>query len=480
MKPIFLLIIVTLVTIACQSNIEQENQTKEGDHPGLATYQSHCASCHGIDLAGNSATALIKKDWLYGRGTHLMRRNVKYGIQDGEMPAFEHILDDDAIKNVVDFVLAAQTEKPTIERAIPPEVATKDYQLTVEEVDANGVLVPWAIEFVNEDRALISERGGDLHWLIDGKLDTTKIEGLPIPHTGSSTGGFMDIALDPNYAQNGWVYLAFSHTDEDPKSKEANALTKIVRGQIRDHQWHSEETLFEAPDSLRVVKGNRWGCRLLFDDAGFLYFTIGDMAQAMDSQDLGKATGKVFRIHPDGSIPADNPFVDNPEALPAIFTIGNRNTQGLAIHPITKEIWSTDHGPMGGDELNILHKGANYGWPIITYGRDYSGDTVSVLTHQEGMEQPVIQWSPSIAACAATFVTSPLFPDWQNHLLVGALAFEELRLLRIENDQVVDQELILKNRGRVREVKFSPDGVLYVLLNKPDKIIKIIPKQVIG
>ena len=273
--------------------------------------------------------------------------------------------------------------------------------------------------------------------------------------------------------------MAYSFTNGDPKDKEAPALTKIVRGKIRDYQWQNQQTLFEVPDSLMPVNGNRWGCRFLFDQHKNLLFTIGDMAQDMDSQDLTKATGKTFRIKRDGSIPQDNPFVEDPKALPAIYTIGNRNTQGLAMHPLTGTIWSTDHGPMGGDELNILKKGRNYGWPMITYGRDYSGAIVSEHTHKPGMEQPVIQWTPSIAVCAAEFCTSPLFPKWENQLLVGALAFEELRLLRInEQEEVVDQEILLKNLGRVREMKFSPGGELYVLLNNPDKILKIRPGSI--
>lgn len=178
-----------------------------------------------------------------------------------------------------------------------------------------------------------------------------------------------------------------------------------------------------------------------------------------------------------GSIPKDNPFVHTPGAIPAIFTYGNRNVEGIAQHPVTGDIWATEHGPRGGDELNILKKGANYGWPVITYGIDYSGNIVSEKTAQKGMEQPVVQWTPSIAPCPAEFCTSPLFPKWKNSLLVGALAFEELRRLVIVNKKVTKQEMIMKGYGRVRDIKFSPDGALYVVLNKPDIILRITPIQ---
>jgi glucose/arabinose dehydrogenase len=225
-----------------------------------------------------------------------------------------------------------------------------------------------------------------------------------------------------------------------------------------------------------VVNGDRWGCRFLFDKKGYLYFTIGDMGKAMDSQDVSRATGKVFRIYPDGSIPEDNPFIKVPHALPAIFTIGNRNVQGLAQHPLTGEIWATEHGPRGGDELNILRKGANYGWPLITYGVNYDGKIISNKDRQEGMEQPVIQWTPSIAVCPAEFCISPLFPKWKNNLMVGALAYEQLERLIIEKDQVVGKEMIIKGFGRVRDIKISPEGALYVVLNKPDMILRITPE----
>lgn len=215
----------------------------------------------------------------------------------------------------------------------------------------------------------------------------------------------------------------------------------------------------------------------MFDKEGYLYFTIGDMARAMDSQNLGKPTGKIFRIHSDGSIPKDNPFVKKKGALPAIYTIGNRNAQGIAQHPVTGEIWATEHGPMGGDELNILKKGMNYGWPLITYGIDYSGKIVSDQTQGKDMEQPVVQWTPSTAVCPAEFSTSNLLSKWKNNLFVGSLAFEEIRRLVIENNKVTEQEMILKGVGRVRDLKMGPDGALYVLLNGPDMILRISPEK---
>ncbi len=442
---------------------------------GEEVYKTYCAGCHGANMEGNLAESLIKSEWTYGASRNLIFRNIKFGIPNTEMVAWESFLSDNAINKVVDYVIESQEIPPHKERIIPGEIETKDYQIKVEVLVEEGIKAPWAIEFVNKNTALITEKHGGLKWMKNGVLDTQRIAGLPVPYTKSSTAGLMDIALDPHYKQNGWIYLAFSHTDEEIDERGSLSMTKVIRGRIHGYQWLDEETLFEADESLRVEKGNRWGCRLLFDKEGKLYFSIGDMGRADDSQDLTKVTGKVFRINSDGTIPNDNPFVKDPDAISGIFTYGNRNVQGLALHPATGEIWATEHGPMGGDELNILEKGKNYGWPVITYGLDYDGDEVSSNTHQKGMEQPIEQWTPSIAICPSEFSTSKLFPNWKNDLFVGALAFEEIRRLDIKKNEVVDQEIILKGYGRVRDLKFGPDGALYVLLNKPDKVLRLSP-----
>ena len=443
---------------------------------GKALYQSYCAGCHGAQLEGNTASALIKEDWVYGRGQ--IARNIRFGIPGTEMIGWESALDNTQIRTLVQYITEAQTTPPTTIRPFPTQIKSEEYTLKIEVLVDSGITLPWGIEFLDEQRALITEQPGSLRWLINGKLDPNLIQGLPPVHdTGRGLGGLMDVAVDPDYETNGWVYLAYSHTKETLGDRNSLAMTRVIRGKINDHQWTEQQVLFEAPDSLRVRKGTRWGCRLLFDKEGYLYFTIGDMDVGEDSQDLSKPNGKVFRIYPDGSIPPDNPFAHIPNALPAIYTLGNRNTQGISQHPVTGEIWSTDHGPMGGDELNILEKGANYGWPSITYGKDYNGSVVSDKTHQEGMQQPIIHWTPSIAVCPAEFNTYSLFLNWENNLFVGALAYEELRRLVVEDRNVVKQEIILKNHGRIRDIKFSPSGALYLLVNKPDAILRLTPIQ---
>jgi glucose/arabinose dehydrogenase len=444
---------------------------------GETIYKTYCTGCHGNQMQGNTAGKLIKTDWQYGRGKGAIVRNIKFGIPKTEMIAWKTALKDEEIDAVADYIIASQEVPPSAQRPIPDRLNTKDYILKVEKLVTSGLNTPWGIEFVDSRHSLISERSGGLRWMVDNKLDPDPIKNIPATYSQNTTGGFMDIALDPEYSKNGWVYLAYSQTDGDPADKNARGMTKIVRGIIRDHQWTNQETLFEVPDSLKIPGGNRWGCRFLFDKAGYLYFTIGDMARAMDSQNPGKPSGKTYRINKDGSIPKDNPFAGGKGKLAAIYTIGNRNVQGLAQHPVTGEIWATEHGPMGGDELNVLKKGRNYGWPLVTYGVDYSGETVSKITEGKGFESPVTQWTPSIAICPAEFITSKLFARWKNNLLVGALAFEEIRRLVIQDHTVISQEVILKGVGRVRDLKIGPDGALYVLLNGPDMVLRITPEK---
>ncbi|MDX1638479.1 MAG: PQQ-dependent sugar dehydrogenase, partial [Balneolaceae bacterium] len=324
-------------------------------------YSTHCAGCHGADLRGTtSASALVKTEWQRGNDRQAIAATIREGIPSTTMTTWQNVFTDRQIKALADFIVEANSGKQAGETAVTSvghvqETASADsnrinslkYPLQIERLVTRDISTPWGIEFVNSDTALISEREGNLKWMVRGTIDPNPIRSVPATHTESSTGGYMDIALDPEYHRNGWVYLAYSHTNGDINDPEARALTKVVRGRIRNHRWIDQQTLFEVPDSLMVVNGNRWGCRFLFDEQQRLYFSIGDMARADDSQDLSKAVGKVFRINKDGSIPEDNPFVDHPGALPQIFTIGNRNVQGIDQHPATGQIWATEHGPQG-------------------------------------------------------------------------------------------------------------------------------------
>jgi glucose/arabinose dehydrogenase len=378
------------------------------------------------------------------------------------------------IDDVASFIVSAQTAPGLLQGLeLPLSVKTKHYNLKIEKLITSGIAGPWGLEFVDHNRALITGNTGELRWMVNGKLDSQPIQGLPQTYAADNYGGMMDLALDPEYNKTGWVYLAYSHNSQNSKDKMTPGLTKIVRGRVVNHRWTDQQVLFEVQDSLYVKGGSRWGCRFLIDKQGFLYFTIGDMGRADDSQDLSKATGKIYRINRDGSIPTDNPLYGKPGVIQAIYSWGNRNTQGLAQHPESGVIYASEHGPQGGDELNILKNGGNYGWPVVTYGIDYDGSVLTDLTHKDGMEQPITYWTPSIAIGAIEFVTGSEFVRWKNNLIVTALKFQELRRLVIDGDHVKDQEILLKGYGRVRDVKFGPDGAMYVITNGPDQVIRI-------
>ncbi len=356
---------------------------------------------------------------------------------------------------------------------LPTEIRTPDYVMAVDVV-ARDLRTPWGIAFINATTAIVTEKPGPVR-LLDLKTGTLSepIAGTP-EVVDAGQGGMLDVAVDPEYDKEPWVYLSYSH--RNPVEGGRGAMTRIVRGKIVDGRWVDQQVLFEARPEHYTTGGNHFGCRIVFDDAGHLYFCIGERGRQDDAQVLSRPNGKVHRINRDGSIPADNPFVGRDDAYPSIFSYGNRNQQGMAIHPETDQLWATEHGPRGGDELNLIQSGRNYGWPVITYGINYNGTKVSDLTHKEGMEQPVIQWTPSIAACGLAFYQGDEFPRWQNHLLAGALAFQELRLIKLDGEKSASDQILLKGMGRIRDVKVGPDGAIYLALNAPDVIVRLTRK----
>lgn len=339
-----------------------------------------------------------------------------------------------------------------------------------EELVVDGVQNPWGMAFPSKNSILITEKSGKLLFLENGKK--TQIGGLPDIYERGQ-GGFLDIELHPKYEENGWIYFSFSSSEGDGNGNGGN--TTIMRAQLKNRQLISKEILYKGVPN--TTKGQHWGSRLEFDDKGFLYFSIGDRGNRdVNPQDITRDGGKIYRIHDDGRIPADNPFVDKKEAKKATYSYGHRNPQGLAKNPYTGEIWNHEHGPRGGDEINIIKKGKNFGWPVITYGINYVGTKITDETSRPGMEQPLYQWTPSIAPSGMTFVTSDKYPDWKGNLLVGSLAFQYLERLELKNNKVVYREKLLDGLGRVRNVKQGPDGYIYVGIEGKG-IYKLIPND---
>lgn len=336
-------------------------------------------------------------------------------------------------------------------------------ELIVPELDT-----PWGLVFLPDGSLLISEKTGDLILFKDGKK--TLVEGLPEMYIRGQ-GGLMDLELHPKYDENGWIYISYvSSEGEGPGGN-----TAIMRAKLDDNTLTNKELIYKATPN--TAKGLHFGSRIEFDNDGYLYFSIGERNERdTNPQNINLDCGKIYRLYDDGRIPEDNPFVNTPGAKPAIYSYGHRNPQGLVKHPVTGAIWENEHGPQGGDEINIIKKGKNYGWPVISYGINYDGTTFTDITEKEGMEQPLFYWVPSIAPCGMTFVTSDIYPDWKGDLLVTSMKFSYLERLVIEDNKVVKREKLIENMGRVRNVRQGPDGYIYAGIEGLG-IIKIIPNN---
>jgi aldose sugar dehydrogenase len=432
-----------------------------------------CAGCHGADLAGGRAQSLLDDKWTFGGDDASLTQSIHDGRPGTDMPPFKTLLTDQQIRSLVIFIReqadSARAKGASAPRLTPDTVFQSERHAFKLETVVDGLDTPWGLAFLPDGRMVVTEREGRLRFITPGQPLGKPIDGIPRVWV-QQDAGLMDVALHPDYAKNGWIYLSYVDPGVDGAS-----MTAIVRGRVRESHWVDQETLYKAPPQLYWADNSHFGSRFVFDREGHLFYSIGDRGHQNDAQDLSLPNGKIHRIHDDGRIPKDNPFVGRAGALPSIWTYGNRNPQGLAFDPVTGDLWSAEHGPRGGDELNHIEPGRNYGWPVITYGMNYDGTPITDKTAQEGMEQPVAQWTPSIAVCAIQFYTGGRFPNWKNDLFLTALAHQELRRLVIEGNQVVHQEVLFQGLGRVRDVVNGPDGYIYVLLNQPGRIVRLVP-----
>ncbi len=336
------------------------------------------------------------------------------------------------------------------------------------EIIVPDLQIPWGMAWLPDGSILITEKSGELIHYKDGTK--TQIGNVPEVYNRNQ-GGLLDIELHPKYSENGWLYLTYSSKE----GTEKGGHTALIRAKLQNNQLTSIEKLYKGTPN--TTRGHHFGSRIEFDNEGYLYFSIGDRGNRDENpQNITRDGGKVYRLNDDGSIPDDNPFVNENGAKKAIFSYGHRNPQGMAINPIDGRIWVHEHGPKGGDEINIVKKGINYGWPIITYGINYSGSSITDITNKEGMEQPIYYWTPSIAPSGMDFITSDKYTDWKNDLLVGSLKFQYLELVELDKDQVIGRKKIMKDIGRVRNVRQGPDGYIYVAVENKG-ILKIIPKS---
>jgi aldose sugar dehydrogenase len=333
---------------------------------------------------------------------------------------------------------------------------------------ATGLEHPWGMAFLPDGRLLVTERPGRLRIVgTDGKVDAP-LEGVPaVSATGQ--GGLLDVQLDPEFAQNRLVYLSYA------EPREGGNGTAVARGTLGERGLDGVQVIFRQ--DVTINGRHHFGSRLVFDRTGRLFVTLGDRnSERARAQTLDSHIGKVVRIERDGSVPADNPFVGRADAKPEVWSYGHRNVQGAALHPVTGELWTNEHGPRGGDELNRTLAGRNYGWPKVTYGVEYSGKSISESPTAPGIEPPVHYWVPSIATSGLLFYTGDRFPQWRGNAFVGGLSSQQLSRLEMDGNRVVREEVLFKGVQRVRDVEQGPDGLIYLLTDQPDgQLLRIEP-----
>ena len=348
-----------------------------------------------------------------------------------------------------------------------PEVTDPEWNAYDIETVVDGFNIPWGLAILPDGSMLISEKSGDLVHFKNGKK--TSITGLP-EIWAKGQGGLLDVVLHPDFENNKYVYISYASS----RGPEKGAHTAIGRGQLNGTQLVNFERLYKASPNSEA--GQHYGSRIAFDKEGYLYFSIGERGAKFENpQDITRDGGKVYRLYDDGRVPEDNPFYNESGAKKAIYSFGHRNPQGMIVHPKTGAVWVNEHGPKGGDEINIVKKGANFGWPEITYGINYDGSILSEETAKPGMEQPLYYWVPSIAPSGFAFISNSKYPAWEGDFLVGSLKFGYLEKLTIKNSKVTKREKVIDGLGRVRNVVLGPDGIIYAGIDGKG-IVKIVPK----
>ncbi len=327
---------------------------------------------------------------------------------------------------------------------------------------AEGLEHPWGMAFLPDGSLLITERPGRLRLYRNGALEQTPISGLP-EVAARGQGGLLDVALDPEFPDEPWVYISFARPGE------GGAGTAVARGRLEAGALRDIELLFDLP--RKTSSGQHFGSRLVFDRQGFLFVTVGERGQGARAQDPHDPAGSVLRLHADGTIPPDNPFADGADGHPAVYSYGHRNPQGIALNPSTGDIWVQEHGPQGGDEINIAKPGANFGWPRVTHGEEYGGGRIGPA-EAPGFVAPIWHWTPSIAPSGMAFYTGHDFPHWQGDLFNGSLKFELIARLELDGDEVLGEERLLEEAyGRMRDVEMGPDGLLYLLTDSSNGLL---------
>ncbi len=464
-KYIFPLFAALLVLAQCNRGTSAEQLLARSKKH----YQKECASCHGTDVA-----TFVQKPWKYGNSRLDLIKSIKTGVPDVPQHSFAGRLNDNQILQLANYLLQNMTEQKEsrIQNAAPKDNKFVSEGMTIRlDTVAKDLENPWGMVFLPNNDLIFTERSGKL-WRLGSDRKKTEIKGVP-PTLVESQGGLLDVELHPDFQKNGIIYLSYSKFKETSDGK--LSTTAVFRAKLEGDTLTYGRDIFVAEPYTKTRY--HYGSRLEFDKKEYLFVSVGDRGmQDSFPQILSNYPGKIHRIKDDGSIPPDNPFLYQTDALPSMWSYGHRNPQGLALHPTTGELWETEHGPRGGDEVNIVQPGKNHGWPVASYGTHYDGRSFTEITGRKDIVPPLDYWVPSIGPCGLAFCTSDRYPAWKGDLLAGSLRFKYLDRCDIENNKLVKHEMLLPNIGRMRCIATDREGYIYVAVEEPGMIFRLLPE----
>ncbi len=499
----FALLTMTLMLLGAS-----KPQAAEERPPTFKTlYDQQCANCHGTELRGDALGGpLVGRDLTYGQSLEELATSIAEGYPGSGMPSWSVTLTTDQIKTLAIFIAEERDAMPMGEFNIVtpinfPEkaVATDKHSFMVEQVADGLDELVFSMEVLPDGQFLVTEKTRGLRLISADGQQSTLIQGTPKAHHFEPSprrgmGWLLEVMLHPNYAENGWIFLQYGDRCEDCNQRSRVlgfpvTMNKVVKGRIEGDQWVDQETVFEFDvETYQPSSDIGAGGRIAIDKAGHLFFSIGAKSPNTMSgvQDLSLPWGKIHRINLDGSIPEDNPYVGDPDAMDSIWSRGHRSPQGLDINPLNGDLWSTDMGPRGGDELNFVEPGLNYGWPLHSLGINYSGTEVNYGRDElesfrvEDIELPLVDFTPSPAVSSMIFYQGDAFPEWNNDILMGTLKSRELFRFSVEENRVIEQEVLLDDFARVKDIESGADGEIYLLLENADggKIVRLVPELV--
>jgi glucose/arabinose dehydrogenase len=474
--------------------------------PFLASYEQHCASCHGFDLEGGDLGPSLLGKMQHGTTVAGLVQDISIGAPEHGMPAYGDLLTSVEIKGIAIYIAERRVDQRFTEFHIetPVEIPagpidSEEHAFRIELVTDQLHARPYAVATLPNGEFIVTEKMYGLRLVrADGSvselIESAPMgfgEGLTLYGLDVGVGHVMDVALHPDYENNGWVYVHYGHRCEDCNETARESLlpvsmNRVIRGRIRDGAWHDEQVIWGADAKFYTpTPDTAAGGRLAFDADGYVYLSIGLKGNSNfeGPQDMSKPYGKTLRLHDDGRIPSDNPYVGTPGVLPEIWTHGHRSPQGLEFDVRTGELWGTEHGPRGGDEVNVLRPGRNYGWPLYSRGMDYDltpveyGVDLNLEFGLDEIEQPAFDLTPSPAVSNLHFYRGERFPEWTNDLFVGSLKATDLYRMEVVGDKVVHMETVIADLARIRDIETGPDGLLYLLLEGPGggSLVRLVP-----